>query len=144
MDTFLRSIYVDDVSYGANSFDQAYELYFQSKHILAEAGFNLRKFVTNSTVLTQRIEHESASVKVTGGKVNKVIEEEDKTYTKDLFGGKQGSQDNEQKVLGIRWNLLLDELIFDLNEFPILVNKLEPTKRQIDSMAPWDSFHPLS
>ena len=50
VDTFLKSICVDDVSYGANSVDQAYELYFQSKHILAEA------------VLAQWIEHESASV----------------------------------------------------------------------------------
>ena len=91
----------------------------------------MRKFVTNSTVLAQQIEHESASVKITGGKANKVIEEEDKTYTKDLLGGKQGSQDNEQKILGIRWNFVLDELIFDLNELAILVNKLEPTKRQI-------------
>ena len=97
VDTFLRSIYVDDISYGADIVDQAYELYFQLKHILAEAGFNLRKFVTNSTVLAQQIEHESASVKVTGGKASEVNEEEDKTYTKDLLGGKQGSRDNEQK-----------------------------------------------
>ena len=131
VDTFLRSIYVDDVSYGADSIDHAYELYFWSKHILAEAGFNLRKFVTNSTVLAQRIEHESASLKVTDGKADKIIEEEDKTYTKDLLGGKQGPQDNEQKILGIRWNFVLDELIFDLNELAILVNKLKPTKRQI-------------
>ena len=48
VETFLRSIYVDDVSYGTDDADSAYELYKKSKQILAEGGFNLRKFVTNS------------------------------------------------------------------------------------------------
>lgn len=63
-----------------------------------------------------------------GCRTNGTIEEDDKTYTKDLLGGRQ---DNEQKILGVRWNFALDELVFDLNEFAILVNKIEPTKRQI-------------
>ena len=53
---FLRSIYVDDVNYGADDLDSAYELYEKSKRILAEGGFNLRKFVTNSVALSQRIQ----------------------------------------------------------------------------------------
>ena len=48
---FMRSIYVDDVSYGADDEDTAFELYMKSKEILAKGGFNLRKFVTNSTKL---------------------------------------------------------------------------------------------
>ena len=47
--SFLRSVYVDDVSFGADDDDNAYELYMKSKHLLKEGGFNLRKFVTSST-----------------------------------------------------------------------------------------------
>ena len=129
--TFLRSIYVDDVAYGADNDDMAYDLYLQSKRILADAGFNLRKFVTNSAILAQWIEqHESTPSAAEDSRTNGILEE-DKTYTKDLLGGKQGQQENEQKILGVRWNFTLDELIFDLNELAILVHKIEPTKRQI-------------
>ena len=43
VEKFLRSIYVDDVSYGADDPDSAYELYERSKQTLAEGGFNMRK-----------------------------------------------------------------------------------------------------
>lgn len=130
--TFLRSIYVDDVSCGADNDDNAFELYLKSRHILAEGGFNLRKFVTNSGTLSRRIEqNESNFYSIEGESVNGNLEEEDKTYTKDLLGGRQGQEDDEQKILGVRWNYVIDELIFDLNELAILVNKIEPTKRQI-------------
>ena len=46
-----RSIYVDDLAYGADAEDLAYELYCESKSLLREGGFNLRKFVTNATHL---------------------------------------------------------------------------------------------
>ena len=37
---FMRSIYVDDVSCGADNEDTAFELCMKSKEILAEGGFN--------------------------------------------------------------------------------------------------------
>ena len=52
IETFLGSIYV----YGADDADSAYELYKKSKQSLAEGGFNLRKFVTNSVSLNQNIQ----------------------------------------------------------------------------------------
>ena len=39
--TFLRSIYVDDVAYGADNDDMAYDLYLQSKRILGLISENL-------------------------------------------------------------------------------------------------------
>ena len=134
IDTFMKSIYVDDVSYGAEDDNSAFDLYLKSKTILAEGGFNLRKFVTNSTSLNQRIElneqrfsklEESGSCKVT---------EEDKTYTKDILGGKQHGE-GEQKILGIKWNFVQDELVFDLTEMAILMRNTEPTKRCIVGVA---------
>ena len=43
------------ISYGADDEDAAFKLYMKSKEILAEGGFNLRKFVTNSTRLNHHM-----------------------------------------------------------------------------------------
>ena len=53
---FLESIYVDDLTSGDGDVDRTFELYVKSKLRLKEAGFNLRKFVTNSEELRERIE----------------------------------------------------------------------------------------
>ena len=55
INTLLWSIYVDDVTYGADGESEAYQLYTLSKKVFAEGGFNLRKFVTSSPGLCQRI-----------------------------------------------------------------------------------------
>ena len=52
---FLRSIYVDNVSYGVDDTDSAYELYKRLKETLMEGGFNLRKFDTNLVTKWVRI-----------------------------------------------------------------------------------------
>ena len=55
--------------------------------------------------------------------------EQDKSYTKDVRS-KQHS-DGEHKILGVRWNLVQDTLIFDLNELANAMTKLKAAKRQI-------------
>ena len=40
--TFLRSIFVDDLSARANTDEEAHQMYIKSKLRLAEGGFNLR------------------------------------------------------------------------------------------------------
>ena len=55
VDKFLSSIYVDDVSLGGDDVDSTFELYLKSKLRLAEAGFKLRKFITNSAELQHQI-----------------------------------------------------------------------------------------
>ena len=50
-----RSIYVDDIISGAYTDDHAYGLYSDSKMVFKEGGFNLRKFVTNSSDLQKTI-----------------------------------------------------------------------------------------
>jgi len=73
-------VYVDDVRFGVDNDDDAYKLYLKSKTILREGGFNLRKFVTNSMTLQQRInEAETEFVDQGTDCSKKRIEEEDKT-----------------------------------------------------------------
>ena len=50
-----QSTYVDDIVTGANSEDEAFHLYEDAKEQLLRGGFNLRKFLTNSPRLQQRI-----------------------------------------------------------------------------------------
>ena len=65
VEAFLRSIYMDDLSSGGDTDEETYELYIKSKVRLAEGGFNLRKFVTNSPELRKQIEdNESGLCKV--------------------------------------------------------------------------------
>ena len=45
----LRSTYVDDIITGAESEEAAYKLYKESNELLKGAGFNLRKFTSNSS-----------------------------------------------------------------------------------------------
>ena len=43
-----NNIYVDNVSLGANSVDEAYKIYLESKEIFRKASMNLREWVSNS------------------------------------------------------------------------------------------------
>ena len=125
---FMRSIYVDDVSYGVDDEDTAFELYMKSKEILAKGGFNLRKFVTNSTKLNHHIGLTEQGFNAL--KTNSKIVEEDKSYTKDILGDRH-YVDGEQKILGIKWNFIQDDLIFDLTELTRILTGAEATKRHI-------------
>ena len=81
---FMRSIYVDDVSYGADDEDTAFELYMKSKEILAKDGFNLRKFVMNSTKLNHHIGLTEQGFNVLQTS-NKIVEE-DKLHKGHTWG----------------------------------------------------------
>ena len=60
-----RSIYVDDIAYGVEDEEQAYQLYLESKSLFKPGGFNLRKFVTNSTSLQAKINQQEACLNLT-------------------------------------------------------------------------------
>ena len=79
-----RSIYVDDVAYGADTEDLAYELYPESKSLLREGGFNLRKFVTNSTNLQRRIDRHESQLQSQSN--NEMGGPEEESYTKSTLG----------------------------------------------------------
>ena len=57
----LRSLYVDDLISGNNTLPAAFKFYILAKGRLAEAGFNLRKFITNSDELRELIEKNERS-----------------------------------------------------------------------------------
>ena len=111
------SIYVDDLASGDSDVDSIFEFYVKSKLRLTDAGFNLRKFVTNSPELRTRIENnerlasrgeasqpaKNASshhvVEPTMEEVN-AVKEEDMTYSKSILGTAVTEDVGKQRILG--------------------------------------------
>ena len=89
VETFACSIYVDNVTFGVNDDDSTFDLYTKAKRILADGGFNLRKFVSNLQELQQRIELMEGEMMT--NECQGAIIDEDKTYTKDVLGSRQAS-----------------------------------------------------
>jgi len=53
VDTLQKSIYVDEMTWGADGEEEAYQLYALSKKVFSDGGFNFRMFLTNSPTLHQ-------------------------------------------------------------------------------------------
>ena len=93
---------MDDLSSGTADNNAAHELYLKCKLRLAKGGFNLRKFMSNSSQLTERIQQNEARISAPAiyantehmnhpsdlSKEDSVIEE-DKTY-KECAGNYRG------------------------------------------------------
>ena len=131
VDTLLHSMYVDDVTCGANSEDAAYQLYDISTKLFAEGGFNLRKFVTNSASLQQRISTNNQNPSCPKPASSSVVEE-NTTYTSTLFNNEMP---NRQKISGVSWDPGSDTLEFDIRTIANSLQVLHPTKRNIVSFA---------
>ena len=157
VETFLRSIYVDDVSSGGDTDEEAYQLYVKSKVRLAEGGFNLRKFVTNSPRLRKQIEDNESrlcnvdcaptssedtydngtlqTLLINDKPTVEPVVHEEQSYTKTSLGDTQESGKSEQKILGVKWNFVEGKLVFDLSSVARLASECLPTKSNIAAVA---------
>ena len=57
--------------------------------------------------------------------------EEDQSYAKTSLGVKMSDSPGSTKVLGVLWDVLHDELLFDIGEVAEVMEPLEPTKRNL-------------
>jgi hypothetical protein len=133
----LESTYVDDIISGADTEDDAFALYAQSKSIFHDGGFNLRKFVSNSKPLQERINRAERS-HIPGSShtpVNDCADWLDESYVEATLGDSQAFGTEEQKVLGIRWNPGDDCLVFDVSAVIKLAGTLEAMKRNVISIV---------
>ena len=131
VENLLRSTYVDDIVTGADSEEQAFELYTDAKGILQHEGFNLRKFITNSSTLQHQVAHEDEAKKPSDGLIgSKHLEQ---TYAESILGNVQSTKPGEHKILGVRWDPDTDQLIFDFDNVTQIASTIEPTKRNIVS-----------
>ena len=129
VENLLQSIYVDDIVSGVQDDRDALLMYKQSKSLFKAGGFNLRKFVTNSKHIQAKFDQEEG---ITNPIQNTTSFDE--TYTKSTLGMTQIPLVDEQKVLGIRWNVSSDCFILSIQDIAHLANQTEPTKRHIVSV----------
>ena len=133
----MQSIYVDDVVFGADTEEDARALYASSKELLRYGSFNLRKFVTNSPSLQKLIDaNEATSSSERSAKTNNdcvEVVESDETYVESILPISYSCPD-EQKVLGVHWNVSCDQLVFNLDGIAETATHLDPTKRNVISL----------
>lgn len=99
VERLTKSTFVDDIVCGAQSEQQAYQLYLDSKEVLRRGGFNLRKFVSNSGLLQARINGQGGMPEPQN--TPSCVSQSDETYTKATLGTAQPVQSGEQKILGV-------------------------------------------
>ena len=114
---------------GANSDIEAFNLYSVSKCIFKEGGFNLRKFITNSMQLRNKIVECEKRLQENPPK------DDAESYTQTILGNSHDIDDSEQKILGVRWNFMSDEFIFDLSHIVNQTRGIIPKKRNIVGVA---------
>ena len=56
---------------------------------------------------------------------------EDESYSKITLGTEPTISESEQRVLGVNWNFVEDQLVFDLSGVAELAKNCEPNKRNI-------------
>ena len=106
VDYVLKSLYVDDFVGGEDSDDLVFEMFKNLKSSFKSGGFNMRKWVSNSTLVQKRIEqHERESpldVEISTKPVEECkIQEEDQTSSSSQFRAKGNTCSVRCKVLGI-------------------------------------------
>ena len=110
-----------------------------SKEILKEAGFNLRKFYSNSAALQARVNPDTDKVNHLTNENSKpetaAVEELEETYSSSTIGGAKKLRRGEQKVLGVRWDLSTDQLVISLDDIASAAMSLSPMKRNIVSLV---------
>ena len=121
----LQSTYVDDIISGSCTEDEAFNLYVESKRIFREGGFNLRKFLTSSRPLQERINRQESP---------ESSSHHEPTYSETTLGVTQVPKVGEHKILGVPWNPESDRLIFDVTCIAKLALDLNPTKRNLVSL----------
>ena len=146
----LNRFYVDDLTGGCQDIQSGLNIYRAAKEITNSAGFNLRKWNSNSKELVKHIEQQeskvesnvtmdslSAHANVNGDSLsgeNNVVRdslpgEDNQSYAKATTGSP--TQDDKTKVLGVHWNTDTDEILFDVIEIVEYAKTLPVTKRSL-------------
>ena len=109
IEKFLKTLYMDDSINGGDSVSEVYEISKKSKWLMESAGFLLRKWCTNSKELMELIN---------------VGNENDMSF----------DMSSVTSVLGVKWDIVKDEIIYDLSTIINLEETKKPTKRNVLSI----------
>ncbi len=126
----VESFYVDDVVTRAASEEEALQLYSDSREVLKDGGFNLRKFRTNCTSLQLEFDSTNRSSGNLPASGSLSLEE---TYAEATLGKPHSLVASTVKVLGVVWDPGEDYLQFGVADIAEVASSVEPTKRNIVS-----------
>ena len=111
IEKILRDLCVDDSTSGSDTVFAAYDFYLKAKSVMHDAGFDLRKWASNSSELMKKIEM-------------------NETHDFTPIG-----KNSTRKVLGITWDIKSDEIIFDFSDLVAEAFERIITKRSILSVS---------
>ena len=115
----------------ADNVQEGFELYQESKELMAKGAFNLRKWNSNSNELLQFINNREESVaQRKTEKPNAVVEEENESFIKCTVGP-TGTADTQVKTLGLCWNTATDGISFDFSDLIESANTMQATQRSL-------------
>lgn len=114
-----ENMYMDDLLTGAETEEEAIQMYREACQIMKEGGFELMKWKSNRSKLIEVFKKDNVSSPV----AQKTIDE-DKT------------EDCSSKLLGIYWNAITDKFQFKGEELIKLTLETRATKRNILKIAP--------
>eukprot|EP00731_Ephydatia_muelleri_P007453 Em0003g1701a len=132
VEKFNRSIYVDYLTFGGKTEAEAFELYEKSKRCLSQAGFILRKFMSNSPALQARVSsQETNEIQVPQ---REAVTCDDESYTKNTLGERLELPEYV-KVLGVKWKPTEDILVCDIGDLYKVAVNMVPTKRNVIGLS---------
>ena len=99
VENFLEDLYVDDEISGCATVEEGIHFYRKAKKIMSEAGFNLRKWVTNNSVIQSVIEEKEGMFQTPSNVKDEL------TYSEIQFNVEK----EYQSVLGLKWDPESDE-----------------------------------
>ena len=134
MRDLLRSIYVDDIVFGADDEESAFDLYVKSKDMLKSGSFNLQKYVTNSPALQDRI-NQAEGIAV----IEPTRSPLEETYAKSILESAQQVRSGELNILGVCWDVTSDRFLFSLDDIVQQATEMGLTKRNVVSLV--DRFY---
>ena len=124
---------MDDLSTGDRNVEEAYQVFLKSKLRMLEAGFNMRKWSSNSKELIEKIKASEfgREVQPTTNRPSE-LEQDEETYASATLGSNhEVNEEQEHKVLGVTWNHDTDELRIDLVDIVKSSENLPVTKRTV-------------
>eukprot|EP00731_Ephydatia_muelleri_P024186 Em0016g457a len=131
-----QSMYVDDVVAGGDTEEEAFRIYVDSKELLRHRSFNLRKFLSNSSPLQRQINERESTLNAVCQQPcsSSQIGPSEESFSETTIPSSTVEGPGEHKVLGVRWEMTKDQLIFDLAHLVERARRLEPTKQNVVSV----------
>lgn len=136
---------VDGLITGASTVEQGFELYQMAKHIMMEAGLNLCKWNSNSSLLIERISEAELALNTNCDTVRSKapLSEEEESYSKSSAGSLHSvNKTKHSKLLSVICDNHANQLMLKFDDLIDYANTLPLSKRSVLKISA-KMFNPL-